>query len=284
MDLRSSAEEIREILELKRQELHLRFIEEEHKYYMRDTDGIIKTTFPSVSKVIKKFYEPFDANGISRRMAGGDVEKQKELLQEWNNAAQYSANMGSRVHYELEKELICRHGGYKEVRQPIFEIDDEQTRRSDNMIYAGKKFIDLMEERGAVLLDTEIIMGDPHDAYTGQPDKIWLVQNKEKNDFGFVITDYKTNKPKNFEVQSYTKKMLPPFNTYHDTALSHYYLQLPLYGRLLLNMLRETKYDNKKILGGIVVLLKDDAEFQEYRVPSDITKTILTIDIRKYTK
>jgi hypothetical protein len=127
-------------------------------------------------------------------------------------------------------------------------------------------------------------MGDPHDAYTGQPDKIWLVQNKEKNDFGFVITDYKTNKPKNFEVQSYTKKMLPPFNTYHDTALSHYYLQLPLYGRLLLNMLRETKYDNKKILGGIVVLLKDDAEFQEFRVPPDITKTILSIDIKKYTK
>jgi hypothetical protein len=52
MDLRSSAEEIREILELKRQELHLKFIEEEHKYYMRDTDGIIKTTFPSVSKVL----------------------------------------------------------------------------------------------------------------------------------------------------------------------------------------------------------------------------------------
>jgi hemolysin-activating ACP:hemolysin acyltransferase len=49
-------------------------------------------------------------------------------------------------------------------------------------------------------------------------------------------------------------------------------------------MLKETKYDNKKILGGIVVLLKDDAEFQEFRVPSDITKTILSIDIRKYTK
>ena len=251
---------------------------------MRDLDGIIKTTFPSVSKVIKKFYIPFDAQGISKRMANGDIIKQKELLKEWDNEAKYSANMGSRVHYELERELILRHGSYKEVRQPIFEIDDEQIRRSNNMISAGKNFLDLMYNRGAVLLDTEIIMGDPIDGYTGQPDKIWLMQNKEKTDFGFVVTDYKTNKPKNFEVHSYTKKMLSPFTSYDDTALTHYYIQLPLYGRLLLNMLRETKYANKKILGGVVVLLKDDGEFKEYRVPQNITNTILSIDIKKYTK
>ncbi len=284
MDLKSIAEEIRVILENKRNDLHLKFIEEEHKYFMRDLDGIIKTTFPSVSSVLKKFYKPFDANGISERMSNGDLFKQNELLEEWDNAAQYSVNIGSRVHYELERELIFRHGDYKEIRQPIFEIDDEQRRRSDNMILAGRKFINLMLERGATLLDTEIVMGDPVDGYTGQPDKIWLVENKEKSDFGFVITDYKTNKPKNFEIQYYTKKMLPPFSTYHDTALTHYYLQLPLYGRLLLNMLRETKYDNKKILGGIVVLLKDNEEYKEYRVPSDITNTILTFDVKKYTK
>jgi hypothetical protein len=284
MDLKSIAEEIRVILENKRNDLHLKFIEEEHKYFMRDLDGIIKTTFPSVSSVLKKFYKPFDANGISERMSNGDLFKQNELLEEWDNAAKYSVNIGSRVHYELERELIFRHGDYKEIRQPIFEIDDEQRRRSDNMILAGRKFINLMLERGATLLDTEIVMGDPVDGYTGQPDKIWLVENKEKSDFGFVITDYKTNKPKNFEIQYYTKKMLPPFSTYHDTALTHYYLQLPLYGRLLLNMLRETKYDNKKILGGIVVLLKDNEEYKEYRVPSDITNTILTFDVKKYTK
>ena len=37
-----------------------------------------------------------------------------------------------------------------------------------------------MEERGAVLLDTEIILGDPELGYVGQPDKIWLMFNKQK--------------------------------------------------------------------------------------------------------
>jgi hypothetical protein len=209
MNLQATAKEIREILENKRRDLHLRFIEEEHKYYMRDTDGIIKTTFPSVSKVLKKFYVPFDANGISKRMSNGDVVKQKELLQEWNNAAQYSANMGSRVHFELERELILRHGEYKDVRQPIFEIDDEQTRRSDNMINAGKRFIDLMLERGAVLLDTEIVMGDPHDAYTGQPDKVWLIQNKEKQILDLLLQTTKPTNQKTLKYNHTQKKCYP---------------------------------------------------------------------------
>jgi len=283
MNLKNIADDIRSILDKKRKEIELRFIEEEHIYFMRDNDGIVKNTFPSVSKVIKKFYEPFDANGISLRMANGNTSKQLNILEEWDNAAKYSANMGSRVHYELELELIKRHGNYKSVRQPIFEIDDIQKTKSDNMILAGKKFLDIMEERNAVLLDTEIVLGDPNDGYTGQPDKVWLIPYKENKDFGFAITDYKTNKPKNFEIHSYTKKMLSPFNEYHDTALSHYYIQLPLYGRLLLSMLKNTEYADKKILGGIIVLLKENGEYIEYRVPNTVFKKVMSLDIKNKT-
>jgi hypothetical protein len=48
------------------------------------------------------------------------------------------------------------------------------------MIDAGKKFLDIMNERGGVLLDTEIVLGDPEEQITGQPDKVWLMENKEK--------------------------------------------------------------------------------------------------------
>jgi hypothetical protein len=282
MDLHSIASEIRELLESKRKELNLTFIEEQHIYNMRNLDGNIVSTFPSVSSVLKKFYIPFDDQGISYRMSKGDLIKQKELLESWKSAAISSSYLGSRVHYELERELISRYGDYKQVRQPIFEINEEQKRKSDNMIEAGKSFIDIMLERGAVLVDTEIVMGDPIDGYTGQPDKIWIVKTKSTNDFGFVITDYKTNKPKNFESKVYTKKMLRPFEKYDDTALSHYYLQLPLYGRLMLNMLKNTKYSEKKILGGIVVLLKEDKTYQEYRVPFDIINKILNLNLKEY--
>ena len=117
---------------------------------------------------------------MALRMSKGDPEGQAELLAEWKRAGDLSTNMGSRVHFELESDLIGRFDNYKEVRKPIFEINEEQQRKSDNMIVAGKQFLDLMLERGAILLDTEIVLGDPNEQYTGQPDKTWLMMNKEK--------------------------------------------------------------------------------------------------------
>ena len=78
--------------------------------------------------------------------------------------------------------------------------------------------------------------------------------------------------------------MFSPFQEYHDTALGHYYLQLPLYAKLLLKMLRGTKYESTKLLGCVVVLLKDDGTFVEYKVPPKVNSTVLTMDITKYTK
>jgi hypothetical protein len=221
---------------------------------------------------------------MALKMSNGDPEGARQLQEQWKQAGDLSTNMGSRVHFELETDLIGRFDNYKEVRQPIFTINEEQQRKSDNMIKAGKEFLDLMLERGAVLLDTEIVLGDPEEQYTGQPDKVWLMMNKEKTNFGFVTTDWKTNQPKNFEVHHYTGRLYPPFNQYHDNALGHYFLQLPLYGRLLLKMLKGTKFEDTKLLGNVVVLLKDDGTFVEYKVPPQINNAILTMDLSKYIK
>mgnify|MGYP003353172245 CR=1 FL=1 len=59
MDLQKIAEEIREILNQKRKEFQLTFEEESHKYTMVDTDGNLRSDFPSVSKVMKpSFFIP----------------------------------------------------------------------------------------------------------------------------------------------------------------------------------------------------------------------------------
>ena len=284
MNLNDISLEMRDALEEKRKQLELSFIEEDHIYYMRDLNGEIKSNFPSVSKLISKFHKHFDSEGKALQMCKGDPEGAKELLAEWKQAGDLSTNMGSRVHFELETDTIGRFGSYKDVRQPIFEINEEQQRKSDAMIGAGKEFLDLMLERGAVLLDTEMVLGDPEEGYTGQPDKTWIMMNKQKTDFGLVITDWKTNKPKNFEVQYYTGRLYPPFSDYHDNALGHYYLQLPLYGRLILKMLQGTKFDKTKLMGSVIVLLKENGTFEEFRVPKEISNTILTMDLRKYLK
>jgi hypothetical protein len=167
MDLKEISEEIKTILEENRKQHRVSFVEAKHIYYMMDLEGKMRSGFPSVSKVIKNFFKPFDAQGISMKMAKGDPEVQKQLLAEWAQSGKDSVNLGSRVHYELEKYIIEQYGNYKVVREPEFVITEEQKSKSDKMIQAGKDFIKLMHDRGGVLLDTEVILGDPVEGYVG---------------------------------------------------------------------------------------------------------------------
>jgi hypothetical protein len=279
MNLTNIAKEIRDIITIKQKELKLTFDEDEHKYTIQllNSDKLT-TSFPSVTTLIKRYYVEFPKMEKSLQMCNGDLDKQRQLLLEWQASADYANNIGSRTHYELEKYHLKFNNFIKEVRKPIFECNEIQTNISENMIYAGKEFLDLMLTRNAILLDTEMVLGCNILKYTGQPDTVWLILSKS-GELGFIITDYKTNKPKNFEIHSYTKQMLKPFEQYPDTALSHYYLQLPFYGRLLLSMLKGSKYNDIKFLGGVIVHLKENRTFKEYKIPTDILKKVNEIII-----
>lgn len=281
IDLHIISKEIRDILENKREELGLSFIEEDHIYFMKDLDGKVRNDFPSVSKVLKKFYTEFPVEEAAMKKAKGDPVVAEELKVEWALAGTYSTNMGSRTHFFLEQETIKRFGDYKQVREPIFECDFTQILKSDSMIHAGKDYIDLMIERGAVLLDTEIVLGHPELGYTGQPDKVWLIIGKN-GEIGLIITDWKTNKPKNFESNQFTKPMKYPFTKQPDNALGHYFVQLPLYAKLLIKMLEGTKYEGIKLLGCIVVLLKENGEYEEFRVPKEVINSVLDMNMKNY--
>lgn len=283
MDLKEVAKEIREIIAHKQKELKLTFEEDSHKYTMIDVDGKLRDDFPSVSKVLKSFYEEFDSEGISYRKANGDPYEQQRLLDEWAAAGEYSVNIGSRTHFILEEHTLDQFGLKKELRQPIFNCDAEQIVKSDTMIVAGKSYIDLLKERGCVLLDTEIVLGHPELGYTGQPDKVWLVIGAN-GQVGILITDWKTNKPKNFETNKFTKQMKKPLTHLPDNALGHYKTQLPLYGKLLLKMLEGSKYENIPLLGCIIVLITEDREYIEHRVDKKTINTILDMDVKQYLK
>lgn len=281
MNLEEVAKEIRDIIFLKQREFQLTFEEDLHKYTMIDDKGVLRDDFPSVSKVLKCFYDEFDSEGISYRKAKGDPYEQQRLLDEWAAAGEYSVNIGSRSHYFLEEHTLSEFGINKTVRQPIFECDEEQITKSDTMIVAGKQYIDLLKERGCVLLDTEIVLGHPELKYTGQPDKVWLVNGKDGK-VGILITDWKTNKPKNFEISYFTKQMKKPLGHLPDNALGHYKTQLPLYGKLLLKMLEGTKYSDISLLGCIIVLITEEKEYFEYRVDKNTINTILEMNMDEY--
>jgi hypothetical protein len=282
MNLENVALEIREIISQKQKELELTFIEDTHTYFMKDTEGNLRSDWPSVSKVLKKFYPEFPTDEAAEKKSKGDPVVKQQLIEEWAAAGDYSTNMGSRVHYILEQESHKIFKIDKVVRKPEFNCDITQILKGDSMVSAGKKFLKLMENRNVVLLDTEMTLGSQIFGYVGTPDKIWLVINKKGDEFGLLITDYKTNKPKNFVANSFTKPMYQPFEKYPNTALGHYYVQLPLYGKLLLQMLKGSKYENIRLYGCIVVLLREDSEFEEYKVPQEVINTVLEMDVKKY--
>jgi hypothetical protein len=281
MDLKKIAQEIREIISQKQKEFQLTFEEESHTYTMLDLNGELKSDFPSVSKVMKIFYDEFPTEQAAYSKAGGDPDEAERLINEWAELGRKSTNLGSRCHYILEEHTLKEFGIDKEVRQPIFDCDAEQIIKSDSMIVAGKRYIDLLKERGCVLIDTEMVLGHPELGYTGQPDKVWLVVGTNGK-IGILITDWKSNKPKNFETTRYTKKMKAPFQDLPDNALGHYNTQLPFYGKLLLKMLEGTKYEDISLLGCIVVLITDEREYHEYRVSKKTMNTILEMEMEKY--
>ena len=282
MDLYKIREEILEIISQKQKEIGITFEEESHKYTMLDIEGNLQSDWPSVSKVLKKFYPEFPTDEAAEKKSKGDPVIKQQLIEEWAAAGDYSTNMGSRVHYILEQESHKIFKIDKVVRKPEFKCDFTQILKGDSMVSAGKKFLKLMENRNVVLLDTEMTLGSQIFGYVGTPDKIWLVINKKGDEFGLLITDYKTNKPKNFVANNFTKPMYQPFEKYPNTALGHYYVQLPLYGKLLLEMLKGSKYENIRLYGCIVVLLREDSEFEEYKVPQEVINTVLEMDVKKY--
>jgi hypothetical protein len=281
MDLKKIAQEIRDIISERQKEFQLTFEEESHKYTMLDDKGDLRSDFPSVSKVMKLFYDEFPTEQAAFNKAGGDPDEAERLVNEWSELGRKSANLGSRCHFFLEEHTLKEFGIDKVVRQPIFDCDAEQIIKSDTMIIAGKRYIELLKERGCVLIDTEIVLGHPELGYTGQPDKVWLVIGTNGK-VGILITDWKSNKPKNFEVTRYTKKMKKPFEDLPDNALGHYNTQLPFYGKLILKMLEGSKYEDIQLLGCIIVLITEEREYHEHRVSKKTMNKILEMDIKQH--
>ncbi len=276
-DLYKVASEIREILENRRKELNLYFIEDTHTYYMDNINGLSTNKWPSVSKVLHKYHEPFPTEEASFKKAKGDKVIQQRLIKEWSDMADYANNIGSRTHFLLEKKGVELFNLKKEIREPIFDCDFEQTITSDNMTISGINFYQKMIDNGGVLIDTEVVMGDPILGYTGQADKFWIVCNKEKTQLGIVITDWKTNKPKNFVETKWTTRMYKPYEDLPNTALGHYYVQLSLYSKLFKEMLKGSKYQDIRVVRASLVLLKDDC-FEEYKTPMDVIKRTLELN------
>jgi hypothetical protein len=49
-------------------------------------------------------------------------------------------------------------------------------------------------------------------------------------------------------------------------------------------MLEGTIYEGLPLFGGVVVLLKDDSEYTEYKIPKEVITTTMEINVKDYLK
>jgi hemolysin-activating ACP:hemolysin acyltransferase len=49
-------------------------------------------------------------------------------------------------------------------------------------------------------------------------------------------------------------------------------------------MLKGTKYEDTKLLGCVVVLLKESGDYVEYKVPQDVVNIIMGMNMKDYLK
>ena len=66
---------------------------------MLGLDGKLTNEWPSVSKVMKLFYDEFPSEKMAFNKSGGDPDETERLLAEWKALGEYATNIGSRFHF-----------------------------------------------------------------------------------------------------------------------------------------------------------------------------------------
>lgn len=217
--------------------MKLQFNEKEHKYFVGR--GKNKILFTSVTQFVHKFFPPFEAKKIARKLAKIPRNKfQKRgvryFLKEWKERSQH----GTRIHNAMEDYI--NNGD-------IGKVQEEDVGK----ISQGVGWLQLNVKDMAISSEYRI-----HDIKLKLAGTIDLLI--EHDDKSITLVDWKTNKEikqKGFNKKS---KALPPIDELDDCNYNQYTLQLSLYGYLM-----ERKGYTIKALK--LVHLKD-AAFVEYNI------------------
>jgi ATP-dependent exoDNAse (exonuclease V) beta subunit len=220
------------------------FLPQEHKYINIDPSEKIEWT--SVTSVISKFKEPFDADTIAAKAAKNKKSKwyglDPEVIKEaWKNESLKAVNLGSWYHNQREKDLLaCSTISVEDCIVPIVPYIEKD----------GIKQAPLQKLENGIYPEHMVYLKSA--GICGQADRVEVIN-------GVVnIYDYKTNK----EIKStaftnwegISKKMLPPVNHLDDCNLNHYNIQLSIYMYIILK-------HNPKLKAGKLVI--EHIQFKE---------------------
>ena len=198
---------------------YITFKEDTHQYFDPD-----KKEYQSVSRVLKKYVEPFDSKKISLMMSGGDVKKQKKLLDEWKLKADNSVNHGNKIHASLENYSL----GKMSLIEDLLLMD------------LAKRLFSNFSDYYRIW--PEIILHSKAHLIAGQTDLGMKRQGWQGKDHIVDFYDYKTNLEQGIRYDSigwnktpikhYNRYLLSPISHLEDCNYNKYALQLSIYGYL----------------------------------------------------
>ena len=210
---------------------HIKFHDEEHKYYM---DG--KRT-DSVTSVIGKYKHPFDKDFWSKKKADERGITKEEILTEWKYKADFSCERGSAFHEFAENYLANKVFPFPEYKITNALGGEDNMLECKEGVYKlidmFKKFYD--DSHGKLVpVRAEVVVGDGEWGITGMIDQLFFNEKSGK----LEIWDWKTNKAikKDNKWQQFKK----PLSHLDVCELNTYSLQLSFY-RLIVE--RNTELD-----------------------------------------
>jgi len=191
------------------------FEENSHSYYIDDPNGRIK--FTSVTTFIGNFFPKFEAEKIAPFVARKRGVTVQEILDEWEKNGQESRDFGTRVH-------ACCEDTINGCELRYIPTNEKEELTYANAIKAANTIISKFDIVGA-----EKLIFDENLKLSGTIDLLAKSRAKKNT---YVIIDWKTNK----EIRAfskYNKFAFKPIQELSDCEMSHYGLQLTLYGHIL---------------------------------------------------
>lgn len=247
---------------------NIRFIEESHQYFVKDSNGV-EEEYNSVSHVIHKYNQPFDKFKISQRYAIKHGLSQEEVLRNWKYTNLCSTVSGTRNHLYGEGYTWLECGEYDRIPKDILNqyIEEEKwlipTSSKEESV---KKFFDELHETlypiGAEFQMSSQYIKGINTKMCGTTDLLLYYKHPtDDSKSGVILSDWKTNKDLYSDYnREHNKMMLPPFDYLVDENFNHYSLQFGCYQLMLESI-------GVKIVGRRLIWLKDDG-YEMLTVPS----------------
>jgi len=211
--------------------MSLTFKEEGHLY--ESSDPTEKIDWLSVTSLVSKFKQPFDAEKQAKKSSKNPRSKwhgipPEELIGIWNGESKRATDLGTWYHNQREADLmqfetIERKGKEVPIIAPIIQ---------NEVKYAPKQLL-----RDAVYPEHFVFLKSA--GICGQADYVEVVDNVVD------IMDYKTNKEIKTKAftnwEGITQMMEAPLSHLEDCHISHYALQMSIYLYMILKHNRDLK-------------------------------------------